>query len=598
MRVLTPSRAIGWVLVAATLVISACSPARAVEHVILYFSREASVRQVFAQDRPELHAVISDGAVAVMTIGPADIDPLATIRLGRYVRRDQPVDDIGFEPGVIPIFEPLGPPAAGDALLREARRHYPGAPVIALHAAPMVPPGSHGIADALTVPSWIAISSMYGRLYSETTRRAGVVSNLDVAPTLSRMLHGKTPTVTPGAPMWGEPPGAKALRHGLPFPVASTMELQDGLLSTARGTNPVNFSIAFLGVIVLFVGAYVLIRHKSREARWVQTLLVAALIAPLAAGMAASRLAPSMVAFLALSVAFTVGLTAVCMALGRALAFAGGDAVQAALLLATGGTSAWLISATWRGAIGIAVSPITNLYLTGIRFYGLGNEYAAILIGCGIVAGLLIVERARARVMTASALTVLGVWFVVVCYVIGWPMAGANMGGLVTGLIACGIAWYLAARRSMLRAPWLWPLLATVILVSLVVWTDAHSAHATHIGRFVQATAAHSTTPLAMLGSKADIQWRLLTAPPAYAVYLAAVIFLWLIRGPLAPARRRVFRQRPWAAIAIPSLLIGGAFGMLLNDTGIVMWGLMAGIAIAAGAILALEPPVLAMMNE
>lgn len=565
-------------------------PARAAEHVILYFSRAASVRQVFAQDRPELQKILADGGMAAMTIGPPGDDPLATIRAGRYVDPDAPAETAGFPPGVVPLFEPPGDPAPGEAMLKEARVRYPGAPVLALHAGPMVPPGSHGIAASLSVPSWVAISSMRGRLYSDTTRRAGIVSNLDVLPTLRRQLEGETPADTPGAPMWGEPPGRRNLRHGLPAQVAATMSLQDALLAAARATNPVNFTLAFAGIVLFFAGAYLLATHRVREGRWVRYLLLAVLVAPMAVGLASARLPASLPALLALSLAATAGLTVLAAALGRAMAYARADALPAALLLITGGVAVWLLSATWRGNIALAVSPITNLYLTGVRFYGLGNEYAALLIGCGVVAGLLTVQRVNPRAVSPAGLLALGVWFLAISYVIGWPRAGANMGGMLTGVITGGIAWYLAARRSGYRFAWIWPLLAAIALVALVVWTDAHSPHATHIGRFVRAAADSPQTPLAMLAGKTGIQWRLLTAPPAFVIYIAALALVFLARGPLAPARARLFLRWPWAGIAVPSLLVGGGFGMLLNDTGIVMWGLMAGVALASAAVLALEP--------
>jgi hypothetical protein len=169
---------------------------------------------------------------------------------------------------------------------------------------------------------------------------------------------------------------------------------------------------------------------------------------------------------------------------------------------------------------------------------------------------------------------------------------------MLTGFVTGGVAWFLVARRCGARHAWLWPVAVSMATFALVVWTDVHSAHTTHIGRFVQAAAHHSQTPLAILANKVAIQWGLFTAPPAFAIYAASAVFLWLARGPLAPARRRLQRQRPWAAIAVPSLLIGGGFGMLLNDTGIVMWGLMAAVALGAAAILALEPAEMAIINQ
>jgi hypothetical protein len=314
--------------------------------------------------------------------------------------------------------------------------------------------------------------------------------------------------------------------------------------------------------------------------------------------VAAARDPASVPAFLLLCLGATAVMTAALVAVGRAVAYARADFMPSALQLTAGAVTIYVLVVTLRGGIALALSPLSNLYLTGIRFYGLGNEYAALFLACGVLAGLVTIQRAGSRGASAAALAALGAWFVVLCLVVGWPAWGANMGGMITGFITCGIAWFLAARRSGARRAWAWPVAVSLAAFGLVVWTDVHSAHMTHVGRFVESAAHHSQTPLAILASKVAIQWGLFTAPPAFAIYAAAAAILWLARGPLAPARRRLQRQWPWAAISLPSLLIGGGFGMLLNDTGIVMWGLMAAVALGAAAILALEPAEMAIINQ
>jgi hypothetical protein len=586
-----------WAAVWCAFLVWACCPTRAAEHVILYLSRAPSVRDVFARDQPELQKVLTNGALAVMTIGPAGADPLATLREGRYVRADEPVEDAGFPQGVVPIFEPLDDPPRGDALLIEARRQYPDAPVIALHAGPRVPPASDGIAASLTVPTWVAISTMHGRPYTETTRHAGIVSNLDIAPTVYRQLHGQSPAGMPGSPMWGEGDAPIQLRHGMPYHVDSAVGLQDALLTLARATIPVNFTIAFGGIVLLFLAAWRVARRRERNG-WLQYALVGLLVAPVGVAVAAGQTPSSLSTYLLLAVGATLALLAFVAIVGRVAAFGRVDILPTTLLLATGGLTAYIAVDIERGGFPLALSPLSNFYLTGIRFYGLGNEYAALFLACGVLAGLLTVQRSGTRQISAAGLALLGGWFLLLCLLVGWPGLGANMGGLLTGLVTGGIAWTIAARRSGARHAWVWPVMAAIGTVGAVIWTDTHSASATHVGRFVQSAAHGSPSPLDMLANKVAIQWGLFTAPPAFIIYAAAIAFVFLLRGPLAVPRARLFRQWPWAAIAVPALLIGGAFGMVLNDTGIVMWGLMGGVALGAAAILALEPGRMAIINE
>ena len=91
--------------------------------------------------------------------------------------------------------------------------------------------------------------------------------------------------------------------------------------------------------------------------------------------------------------------------------------------------------------------------------------------------------------------------------------------------------------------------------------------------------------------NKLRISLKLLVARPALVLYVLAAAFIGIWRAPLDSVRRRVLKTYPWAAMAFPSLLIGGVVGFLGNDTGIVMLGLMALSAVVAGVVLALEPP-------
>jgi hypothetical protein len=256
--------------------------------------------------------------------------------------------------------------------------------------------------------------------------------------------------------------------------------------------------------------------------------------------------------------------------------------------LALGALCAFVIADVARHGMSLRLSPLSNFYQTGVRFYGLGNEYGALFIAAFTMLGLVALQRSGTKAPSRGGLLVLGAWYTACSLFVGWPTMGANMGGIVIALITSGIAWFFAARKSGARLAWIWPLAVAVLCLAAVFVVDTHSAHPTHLAHFAEASASRQRS--AVLVNKAEMNARLIVEPQAWIIYALAAAFSWYWWRRLGVARRRAALAYPWIATGIRSVLYGGAFALLTKDTGVVMLGLMAVVSVGIGVILALEP--------
>ncbi len=267
-------------------------------------------------------------------------------------------------------------------------------------ASPNGPPGRPNL-----VPFALVRPGDEGRLlYSPTTRTRGLLTNADVAPTLLAALGVRVPPEMAGRVVEARPgqaESAELLQRRLWFieengfriwavvGVVWTVTLVVGILRGGRR----GASAAVLALAALPAGALLTAAFPITE-----VMLVAALTALLAGGVTALswRLSGSFAGALAWVALATAALVVADAAAGGALE---------------------------------RFSTIGYNPATGTRFYGVGNEYAAVLAG-SLTMGLGILSHRR----MPSAATLAAVGGIVVV-VLGLPTMGADVGGsLALGL--------------------------------------------------------------------------------------------------------------------------------------------------------------------
>jgi hypothetical protein len=445
-----------------------------------------------------------------------------------------------------------------------------------------------------------------GVLTSATTHTPGLIANIDIAPTImARIPASPSPRIGRGG---GHPPrhwsegwegvraaspqsrGARAVPvhtplAGNPARVTSGPGPSDLLRMSRQITLHRHALFPVLGgagaLMILVLGLIIAALVGPRQPRLIRVsraALVACAAFPVALLFAPMLGATTLNGYACAVAASTGILTFLASLLARRLA------VIPPLLLAFLAMDAILILDLALGARWIAGSLLSDFPLAGFRFYGIGNEYAALLIGTTAVAAFWLRESCT---VPRSAMLAWGL----VLFLVGHPALGANFGEALTATAAFGVGLALWEGRRRLQPIRLVASLAAalVLCATLLFLIDAARppAERTHLGQLAAKMAGEGPLGGALLlgqvaGRKWSMNMRILTSTPFVAVLVAVAPLLALWYHKAGPAVVRELATRPMLKNGMAAALAGGLVGFLVNDSGAVVWGLVTAAPLAA----------------
>ncbi|MDR3707141.1 MAG: hypothetical protein P4L33_02490 [Capsulimonadaceae bacterium] len=222
----------------------------------------------------------------------------------------------------------------------------------------------------------------------------------------------------------------------------------------------------------------------------------------------------------------------------------------------------------------VSRSALSGYWISGIRFYGIGNEYMGILLGGALVSAYAAAKRWPEGIRSPKGAALLGLWFALVLFVLSYPAFGAKAGGAVTAMAAFAPAWFALVRGQ--RIDWRICAMSAVAGFALVfVWAALASltgGRSTHI----QAAAAHASHGdigyiWHIAVRKAKMAFLTATVPGVIATYigLVPVWFLWR-KTALKDRVREFLSTDPALAAVMRAAAAGSIAALLFNDSGFV----------------------------
>jgi len=446
---------------------------------------------------------------------------------------------------------------------------------------PTAPLLEDGLWDCLTPFLAIRSERRTATARSDTTQTDGLIASRDIAPTVLRALEIPPPLQTTGANITPVSTGPNAL------PRLRRIDRLTRLNQEAQ--NPIFWAIGGGAAVIVFgsLGLYLTGRMVDRVGRVARYGLRAVSAWPLALLLAPLADPHTVGAY----VAVFAGLTGLLALLPSPPLIC---ALTALVIVGDGLTGTTLISN----------SALSEYALSGIRFYGIGNEYMGVLIGGALLAcvagtgksgtgtgsaGLLSSESAsgtednprrlvlsRVAAFTSSRpalpVPVIVLWLALVTFVLSFPSFGAKAGGAITATATFVVAWRRLRGESVN-----WKHLAGSIIAGFVlVFVWALLSHALHLRRTHLETAADALgqgrfgyivgVSLRKIGLAARIALHpgtLLGLLAFGLLWLAARQFLWRAIAEYLARHRRF--DAVWGAG-----LWGCLVAVLFNDSGIV----------------------------
>ncbi|MBC8138945.1 MAG: hypothetical protein H8F28_23975 [Fibrella sp.] len=253
-------------------------------------------------------------------------------------------------------------------------------------------------------------------LTSPTTRTPGLVANVDIAPTIAD-LYG---TAIPGAA--GQPVRSVESRDA--WGTLDALDRQTN--AAARATTPVlaGYGI-FAGVCCLFALAVLRTEPQKWQTAARFALLTAASVLP--ALLAVGVIAPQT------PLRYGATLAAIAIAIASVSHFVAPRSGTLPLNLVLYGLIATIIADAFLHLNLLERSLLSASTLTGIRFYGIGNEWFGLLLGAALA---------------CAAPWWLGV--LVICAV-GLPYFGADAGGTLAATAAFAVLFFARQKSGLKR---------------------------------------------------------------------------------------------------------------------------------------------------
>lgn len=371
-------------------------------------------------------------------------------------------------------------------------------------------------------------------LTSDTTRREGIVSNVDVAPTILDFLGVPIPEEMTGSPIRieGEPP----------------TRLHQRYLQYQRIHTPIGLLALAVALVTLAVSVGVLLVGRTAAANVVRTLWILALVSvALPVVMLPASLLPRLTYSLVLPTlaAAAAIVTLVAIRWGR------GDLALPVAIVAGLGMGVVILD----GILGwpaMMMPLLGDSALEGVRFYGMGNAFAGVYMAGAILLA--------ARIPPVNGMALL----VAAGLLAGLPGFGAELGTSFTLFAAAGL-WYMfrVRRRFGLRDVATAGAVAIVGLAAILV-IHRFSPVPTHVTRVVQEAPGDF---LSVFGRRLALNVRNTNAIPSNWLIVAllpiGLAVAWRRLGPFGSMLRR---DPAWRDAAVV-LALSSILGYLVNDT-------------------------------
>jgi hypothetical protein len=398
-------------------------------------------------------------------------------------------------------------------------------------------------------------------LESASTRRSGVVTLPDVAPTILEHLDVPVPASMTGRPWFDAAAPEDRLDAAVDFDEESTF------VEGFKG--PVSAAYVIVQVLVYLLAIFVFTRSRikspgplARLAEFAALAIAAFPISTYAAGALEAH-ALGTAGFISL----LIGLDLVLVAIA---AFVFDDPLDR-LLLITAATVLLLFVDLFTGGVLQMNTVLGYSPVVAGRFAGLGNIAFAVLGTASLLTGVLIAYKWRDR---SWSLPVAATVFVATVIVDGAPPWGSDVGGILALVPALGLTWILlSGRRPNLGMLVAAGIAAVVALGAFLAFDLSRPAdEQTHLARLFEDMRDRGGVVFwDTVERKAEANIRLFrTSIWTYFVPPALLAMALLMRRP----------QGRWQAVAsrFPRLragLVGGlvlaVLGFAVNDSGIVI---------------------------
>lgn len=227
--------------------------------------------------------------------------------------------------------------------------------------------------------------------------------------------------------------------------------------------------------------------------------------------------------------------------------------------------------------------------ISGIRYYGLGNEYMGILLGCVISFAVL----SRNRSNTAFYKIISFLLFFLSIFILASPAFGINVGGTITACIALSYTWLKLNNHHFKTKDMIWIIMLTIMVISVMILADLRQPFnmQSHLGNSIRTVIEGGfEQALRIIREKLFLHLRIINYTKLSWVFLALLLTSAVLV--LKPSSLSIKFRRTDAVIftGIQGLLLGAVVALIFNDSGIIPAAYLFWYALTLGIYMTIKP--------
>ena len=392
-----------------------------------------------------------------------------------------------------------------------------------------------------------------GVLTSATTRRDGVIGNVDIAPTILNYFN-----IVPSQ-MIGNILKSVDLNSNYNY----ITELNEKIVSTSVHRYRVLYSFAIFQMLISVLTVVVILLAKKYKLNLIKRILAFLLLSALAFPFVLLILtlfgAMEILSIYLLIILITVVLISLCYLFGK------GNPLKYIIFI-TGIVMASLVLDLIFGQNLIRGSIFGYDPIIGARYYGLGNEYMGILIGATLIFAASLLDCYRFNYKYTIPI------FIIVLLAIGFPIWGANVGGTIT---ASAVFVFAIMRMSNMKIGLrkigfiMFSVLITLTIIALVdMFLSENKSHLA--GAINQILDEGPVVVFQIIRRKIAMNLRIMRVTVWSRVLLIAMAILAILFYHPIGILKKLNQEYPNTMIGLGCIVLGSIVAFLVNDSGIV----------------------------
>lgn len=409
------------------------------------------------------------------------------------------------------------------------------------------------LGDRLTPVIYYGHNITPGVVSSSTTRRTGIVGNVDIAPTILNYLNVESKGMI----------GNHIITIDMEANHHYIFSLNQKVVSTSIHRYRVLYTFAIFQMIISILSIIAILLQGKYKLKLIKKILAYSLISTLVFPftlLVLPILGPmNIVSLYLIIICITIAIVLIIYALSK-------ESPLRSITYVTGLVMVTLVIDLVLGQSLIKNSIFGYDPIIGARYYGIGNEYMGILIGSTLIftATLLDLYKVNYKYIAPVFFTVL--------IAIGLPIWGANVGGTITAATVFIFAYMrfsnkkITLKKVMIILGSVGVILAIISLVDLYLFQNR-----SHLAGAIQQMIDHGPRVIfQVIRRKLLMNLRIMSVTVWSRVLLIAMIILAVLFYHPIGIFKKLTKEYPYIMVGLGSIILGSKVAFLVNDSGIV----------------------------